>query len=391
MRLLQGKPLYLAATVALFAMSTSAQTTALPDLSTATEEKSTPTATASNTASNTNSATRSAASSGTTEAADDNDATSSSRSAITTGRITGSGSSAASITAPSITVSITGDATATDGGALTGLPTLSGVYKIYPASVPPTQNAPYMQKSTLPEGTVFIAVGSILGFMALGVLLWRALVAWSLHRSVKRAAMHQNMTDSKALFRTPVAPFYKDYHDRDSTISLGGLGKSGKKNKGEKGGLPRPSTANGLASTSSLFWSPTAGAAASGTGGLNTAGNRASSYLPAGYYAAGASSPANGQSHISLGHGNNISMSNLGPGSAAGLARPRSVGQTPPDSPHLTSSRGHMASSSTLNLNSAYNGDQRAPSAYLEDLFDGENGPPVPGHQHNRTGSGGRL
>jgi len=372
MKLSGRTSIYVATTVALFALTTSAQTTALPDIATATEERSTPTATPSNTASNTPSATNSAAS---TESADDEDAATSATRSATTGRITGSGSSAASISAPSITpTQITGDATATDGGALTGLPSLAGAFKIYPASVPPTQNAPYMQKSDLPEGTVFIAVGSILGFMALGVLLWRALVAWSLHRSVKRAAMHQNMSDSKALFRTPVAPFYKDYHDRDSTISLGGLGKSGKKAKGEKGGPPRPSTGNGLASTSSLFFSPTAGAAAAG--GLNTAGNRASGYLPAGYYAAGASSPANGQSHVSLGLGNNISMSNLGPRA------------TPPESPHMASSRGPMASSSTLNLNTPYNGEQRAPSAYLEDLFDGENGPPVPGHQELRTGSG---
>jgi hypothetical protein len=380
MRFLPRTFVYAATTVSLFAMSTSAQTTALPNLKTATEESDTPTAIASNTGSRTKSA-----AAGTTSA-DDNDSTSSAtRSAITTGRITGGGSAAPSVTSIPASV-ITGGATATDGGGLLpGLPTLSGAYKIYPASVPPTQNAPYMQKSTLPEGTVFIAVGSILAFMALGVLLWRALVAWSLHRSVKRAALHQNMSDSKAQFRTPTAPLYKDYHDRDSTISLAGLGKSGKKSKGEKNGPPRPSTANGLTSTSSLFFSPTAGAAAAG--GLNTPGNRASSYLPAGYYAAGASSPANGQSHISLGHGNNISMSNLGPGPAGGFQRPRSVGQTPPDSPHMTGSRGHMASSSTLNLNTAYNGEQRAPSAYLEDLFDGENGPPVPGHHHNVNGS----
>lgn len=55
------------------------------------------------------------------------------------------------------------------------------------------------------------------------------------------------------------------------------------------------------------------------------------------------------------------------------------MGPSPPDSPSLTASRGHMASSSTLNLTQGYGGEQRAPSAYLEDLFDGE-GPPVPGH-----------
>src|SRR5690606_10387613 len=50
------------------------------------------------------------------------------------------------------------------------MPTLGGVMPNYPApTVPPTQNAPYMQQSSLPEGTFFIAVGAILGFFLLSV------------------------------------------------------------------------------------------------------------------------------------------------------------------------------------------------------------------------------
>jgi hypothetical protein len=294
--------------------------------------------------------------------------------------ITGSGESD---TATGAIPSITGDATATDGGALpTGLPTLSGQYKIVPASVPPTANAPFMQTSSLPEGTVFIAVGAILGFLAMSVLLWRGLVAWSLHRSVKRAAVQQNMADTKALFRTPAAPFYK-YSDRDSTISLSGLGNKNRKSM-------RPTTAPGGASASSLFFSPTAGAAGAG---MQSAGNRGSNYLPAGYYAAGASAPANAQSHVSIGqgHGPSISLSNLGPQSQ-GYGRARSMGPSPPDSPGLPPGAG-MQSSSTLNLNRGYGGDERAPSAFLEDLFDGEGAPPFPGsHQaHRASGSQGRF
>lgn len=283
--------------------------------------------------------------------------------------ITGGGSAGATTgTVPSITGS---SAANTDGG-LTGLPTLSGAYKIVAASVPPTQNAPYMQQSSLPEGTVFIAVGAILGFMAMSVLLWRGLVAWSLHRSVKRAALQQNMSDTKALFSAPgpPPPFYKNqYTDRESTISLSGLGAKGNRKS------VRPPTAPGARSSTSLFFSPTAGAAA---GGLNAAGNRASSYLPAGYYAAGAAQTGNGHSHVSMGgHGPAISLSNLGP-QAAGYNRARSMGPSPPDSPSMTASRSaHMASSSTLNLTQGYGGEQRAPSAYLEDLFDGES--PQPG------------
>lgn len=287
--------------------------------------------------------------------------------------ITGSGSTAAS--SGSIPV-ITGGNTATTGGALpTGLPTLSGAYSIVAPSVPPTANAPYMQTSNLPEGTVFIAVGAILGFFGFSVLMWRGLVAWSLHRSVKRAAQHQNLAaDTKAHFRAPPAPFYK-YSDRDSTISLSGLGhKGGKK-------INRPTTA---ASSSSLFFSPTAGAAGAG---LVNPGNRGSNYLPAGYYASGAAAPGNSQSHIpvgGLGHGSSISLSNLGP--QQGYNRARSIDHGVPGTPPYASQTG-MTSSSTLNLNRSYGGEERAPSAYLDDLFDGEEPLPLPGHQRVNSAS----
>ncbi|KAH7306061.1 hypothetical protein BKA65DRAFT_373239, partial [Rhexocercosporidium sp. MPI-PUGE-AT-0058] len=287
--------------------------------------------------------------------------------------ITGSGTTGQASGA----TSITGSAVAT-GGALTGLPKLSGAIQPVTASVPPTANAPFMQQSTLPDGTVFIIVGAILGFMAISVLLWRGLVAWSLHRSVKRASQHQNMADTKALFRAPAAPapFYK-YSDRDSTISLSGLGHKG----GKKGA--RPTTAPGGASTSSLFFSPTAGAAGAG---LANPGNRGSNYLPAGYYASGASAIANGQSQVHLGHQPAISLSNLGPQSQ-GYNRARSMGPSPPDSPFIAGQSAHMTSSSTLNLNQGYGGNERAPSAYLEDLFDGENAPPIPGQGPARAAS----
>jgi len=226
-----------------------------------------------------------------------------------------------------------------------------------------------MQNSNLPDGTVFIVVGAILGFMAACVLFWRGLVHWTLHRSVQRAASVQMMDDKKELFRTPPppAPFY-NYSDRDSTISLGGLGNKSKKSN-------RPGT-GGAASTSNLFFSPTAGAVGAGLG----AGNRGSNYLPSGYYAAGASAAGNGQGQVPIGgpgHGHGISMSTLRPESQ-GYGRARSLGHSPPDSPGLSADRSHMASSSTLNLNQAYGGNERAPSAYLEDLIDGDNTTPPP-------------
>jgi hypothetical protein len=66
---------------------------------------------------------------------------------------------------------------------LTGLPTIAGA-GIPTLVIPFTANAPFMQKSSLPEGTFFIAVGAVLAFLGAGVLLWRLLVAWSINRSV---------------------------------------------------------------------------------------------------------------------------------------------------------------------------------------------------------------
>ena len=108
-----------------------------------------------------------------------------------------------------------------------------------------------------------------------------------------------------------------------------------------------------------------------------------SSYLPAGYYAAGASQLGNGQGMAHVGQGSpGISLSNLGP-ARDGYARTRSVGPSPPGSPYINA----IPSSSTLNLSQAP-GDQRAPSAYLDDLFDSEGSPPMA--QHRRAPSGPR-
>ena len=279
---------------------------------------------------------------------------------------------------------ITGAASATDRPNLTGLPSLSkvgGQYSYPPASVPPTQNAPFMQVSNLPEGTVFIAVGAGLGFMAVCVLLWRGLVVWSLHRSVKRAARNQDLADTKAMFSIPIAPTFK-FSDRASTHSMSNLtlGNSGKRG--------RPSTSGHVPTGSqSLFYSPTAGVA--GAGGLSHPGNRSSNYLPAGYYAAGASAPGNGagMTHFSSASRENINLANLRP-SSQGYARAQSMGITPPDSP-LSGYLPPMAhrlnlSTSTLELNPRTTAS-RAPSAYLEDLFD-EAGAAPGQHPHPHGG-----
>ncbi|KAK2679279.1 hypothetical protein RAB80_004460 [Fusarium oxysporum f. sp. vasinfectum] len=216
-------------------------------------------------------------------------------------------------------------------GTEEAMPTLTRYKPIptYPApSVPPTNNAPFMRHSSAPDGTVFIAVGAILGALGLAILLWRLIVGILLHRSVERAAKAQHDENAKTGFPAPPAPFYK-YTDTGSTMSLS-------------------------AAPPICFSPPTA--AASGNG----AGNRGSAFLPSGFYAAGTSSPG-GQ------HDNNISMTNLRPDSRGHFGTPsrHTLNPSPPESPSFQGRRD--ISNSTLNLNRPPS--QRAPSAFLEDLL----------------------
>ena len=258
-------------------------------------------------------------------------------------------------------------------GLITGLPKLAGD-DYPPPTVPPTAGAPFMRKSNLPEGTVFICVGAAIAFIALVILAWRGLVAWSLHRSVRRAAVAQSSKyafagDNKRRYShgKPLAsPFYTP--GPGSTLSLDQLGAS------SKGASSKPPSAHG-----SLFFSPTAGA------GMHTPANRGSGYLPAGYYAAGNSAAGGGSGMTHLGNTNGISLSNLNPGAQNNrYSRARSIGPSPPASPSLPPSRGNdlrpntanlsttalagAASNSSLNVNMT--AESRAPSAYLEELFE---------------------
>jgi len=350
-------PLLSAAALSLFATIASAQTK-LPDLDAAVSSQE---------------ALESSKAAGATKSKDDGASTTDSATKATGTAtesrfsVTGAGSKASSI------ARITGASTGTNS-LPKNLPTLAGAFVVVAPSVPPTADAPFMRASNLPEGTVFIVVGAILGFLAMSVLLWRMLVAWSLHRSVKRAALQQSGSQEKPLFRSPVTPFYK-YKDHESSPNLGVINKKGQSNTEKRLSRPPTTGAAAAASNTSLFFSPTAGAAA---GGINTAGNRGSNYLPAGYYAAGASQPGNGQGMAHLGNQNSISMSNLLPRDR--YERASSYGPSPPGSPDMRPRGGsHGASRSTLNLNQAP-GSQRAPSVFLDELFDGEGAPPVPGH-----------
>ncbi|EEH04386.1 conserved hypothetical protein [Histoplasma capsulatum G186AR] len=232
---------------------------------------------------------------------------------------------------------------------------LPPLFKIPTPQVPPAAGAPYLEVSSLPEGTIFIAVGAALGLFGLIVFLWRVLVAWSINRSVRRAATRPEQSDSTpALLNKRKSGVYPQLAP-GSSMSMEKMGGSGARLSGLP---PRNHTPN-----SSLFFSPTAGA------GMHTSGNRGSGYLPAGYYAAGAAS----------GPGQSIGLSPLGP-QTQGYTRTRSAsGITPPGSPSLApTSRGGgheqgYPSTSSVNLSVAPQG--RAPSAYLEDLFENHNPP----------------
>jgi hypothetical protein len=240
---------------------------------------------------------------------------------------------------------------------------------------PPTDGAPYMQKSSAPEGTVFIAVGAVLGAMGLSVLAWRGLVAWSVNRSVRRAALTHS-SENKGLLRgkkkrSGRSRSHGHGHAHHNAVSLEKISGSRHSTYRDQRGSKIPTSGSGL------FFSPTAG--------MNNSGNRGSNYLPAGYYAAGSAA-------ASVAQNVGLSAEHLPP-QARGYTRTGS-GPTPPATPlspptgmheaqqysnsNLRQSYTAAASTSSLNLTSPPQG--RTPSAYLEDLF--ENHPPRSPNRH---------
>ncbi|KAL9121191.1 MAG: hypothetical protein Q9187_002252 [Circinaria calcarea] len=231
-----------------------------------------------------------------------------------------------------------------------------------------------MRRSHLPEGTIFICVGAILGFFGAILLVWRSLVAWSLHRKVRRSANPRSKKygrlrkdDKDSILRNAGSPFYS--HGPGSNMSMDQLGTSGK--TGTKGQIPN----------SSLFFSPTAGVS------NHKQMNRGSGYLPAGYYAAGNAAPG----------GRPMSMADMAPQSK-GYTRASSVRLSPDASPSISPNRGYdvpygkqsnsristQGSLSTLNVNTPSKG--RAPSVYLDDLFESHQ----PGQTPDRRSAGDR-
>lgn len=207
-----------------------------------------------------------------------------------------------------------------------------------------------MNHSTLPDGTVFIAVGAILGLFGAVVLVWRGILACLLHRSVERATLAQHMVNDK----NSVYPKYLERENSPPRYGAAAAVAAVTNRALKKPHRPIPST---TASQTNLFFSPTANPVG-GAGGAS----RDSRFLPSGFYASSSVAPMTGHTQ-----GSSISMSMLRPSSRGGggaVVR----GQSPPDpeSPDVGPRR--TFSTSTLNLNRAPSG--RAPSAFLDDLLD---------------------
>src|SRR5690606_38465438 len=188
-------------------------------------------------------------------------------------------------TKPAATIIGGGVAADSESGLPKGaLPTLIlAIPEYLLTAVPNTNGAPFMQRSDLPEGTVFIAVGSALAFMALCIFIWRGVVAWALHRSVQIASRAPGLIESKG-GRTPIAlnqPSHASFYSAapaGSTLSLNPLNPA----SGRKGSTSMPMTSPGRNQTpnASLFFSPTPAA----NGSVSGNDQRRSAYLPAGYY-----------------------------------------------------------------------------------------------------------
>ncbi|CAI7678845.1 unnamed protein product [Penicillium pancosmium] len=226
-------------------------------------------------------------------------------------------------------------------------------------TVPPTANAPYMQTTNTPEGTVFIAVGAALGLIGLAVLAWRGMVAWSVNRSVRRAAMAQS--ESKRLLRGSRKKRSTVYTPAPATdVSLEKLGAATRASY-------KPSSKRGPSGGSGLFYSPTAGGAgAAGAGShhsLNaTSNNRGSTYLPPGFYTAAGNNSTSRDSFGGAPGAPNTTAGGYPPNSSTPSLPPTGPG-TYYDAPHnARQSQGPQQG--------------RAPSAYLEDLFENHSSPP---------------
>lgn len=281
---------------------------------------------------------------------------------------------------------------------LTDLPTLAGA-TVPTMVIPYTASAPFMQKSSAPEGTVFIAVGACLAFLGACILAWRAMVAWTINRSVKRAALASVMASDTKTKYGPGGNLYA--MPQGSSLSLEALTSAGRPVSSARPNADnRKSTRKeqAKADPSSLFFSPTAGQNRNSSY-MPISQNRSSTYLPAGYYAASGAQAAGGRESTVISGApslqptyNRHSRAEYSPPSSRDGSRPRGsmVGQ-PRAQSQLLSPTHHplyaQPSTSSLAVGIGANPEdgsnvgsnlpgQRAPSAYFDDvLHEHGNGP----------------
>ena len=263
--------------------------------------------------------------------------------------------------------------------SLTGsVPTIAGVGPVTQI-VPDTSRAPFMQKSNLPEGSVFIIVGAILGFMGLAILAWRLIIAWSLRKLYQRAQELEELEMEEAsdinnqADRSVQRAAKRDYTDLKekpnrkgvygkggdplSTVSLDRLNPSHRTSEPPRlsrssHGRPVVGANPAAARNSNLFFSPTAGAGTHSTPSASPfPTNRSSTFLPAGYYSSPSASSAAGGAPTTVIGGTPpplpsdapSRLSHLNPLSSgaarAGYTAQRNFGPSPPASPVLPASR----------------------------------------------------
>lgn len=122
-----------------------------------------------------------------------------------------------------------------------------------------------MQKTNLPENFVFIVVGACIAFVALVIIAWRTLTAWSVNRRFRRG---EGVAVRGKRSYTPLADFKQKPTVPSSSHDMKDLGS-----------LPR-----NFSSVPSLFFSPTAEVARQSNRPPSSMDTSAHAHLPAGHY-----------------------------------------------------------------------------------------------------------
>ncbi|CAN6608295.1 hypothetical protein TRVA0_003S04280 [Trichomonascus vanleenenianus] len=213
-------------------------------------------------------------------------------------------------------------------------------------TVPSMADNPYMTSSSYPEGTVFIAVGAILGGLGLAILAWRMFASISLSRSLKKSGSMDPLMGGAG------GPDDKLFYPGDPSRA----GDVNQSTSDLRKSMYNSSNVPGQ----SLFFSPTAevmnsansgGAfgnqdnspSLSSSMGNNNMAQRSSVYLPAGYYTPGG-----------------------GPATGSMTSRHLSMARESLYAPSIRPSSTYLSPNTA---NTQPTPQQRAPSAYLDDLL----------------------